>query len=60
MAIKISFYLIYINTTELRIREFMYSSNGKRVGCCKLNTKINMYFNERFSSYQAVNSPPVG
>ena len=60
MPIKISFDLICRNTTELRIREFMNISNGKRVGCCKLNTKINMYFKERFSSYQALNSPPIG
>jgi len=60
MPIKISLDLIYRNTTKLRIREFMSSSNSKRVGCCKLDTKFNMYFKERFRSYQAVNSPPIG
>jgi len=41
MPTEISFDLICRNTTELHIREYMNSSNDKRVGYCKLNIRIN-------------------
>ena len=36
MPIKISFDFVYRNTTELRTRKYVSSSNGKQV-CCRLS-----------------------